>query len=51
MRLKYAPDLHFEPDTALGYAMQIDEVLRRPEVARDLEARDTGGRAVSQRQQ
>jgi ribosome-binding factor A len=37
VRLKYAPDLHFEPDTALGYAMRIDEVLRRPEVARDLE--------------
>ena len=50
VRLKYAPDLHFEPDTALGYAMHIDEVLRRPEVARDLEAPGYGGRAVSQRQ-
>jgi ribosome-binding factor A len=40
VRLKYAPDLHFEPDTALGYAMRIDQVLRRPEVARDLEGRD-----------
>ena len=36
MRLRSAPELHFEPDTALGYAMRIDEVLRRPEVARDL---------------
>ena len=40
VRLRYAPELHFEPDTALGYAMHIDAVLRRPEVARDLE----GGR-------
>ena len=40
VRLKFAPDLHFELDTALGYAMRIDEVLRRPEVARDLKGRD-----------
>ncbi|MCK8787416.1 30S ribosome-binding factor RbfA [Roseomonas sp. NAR14] len=37
VRLKYAPDLHFEPDTALGYAMKIDALLKRPEVARDLD--------------
>lgn len=36
VRLKYAPDLHFQPDTALDYAFKIDAVLRRPEVARDL---------------
>jgi ribosome-binding factor A len=36
VRLKFAPDLHFQPDTALGYAMHIDEVMRRPEVQRDL---------------
>ncbi len=36
VRLKYAPDLHFQPDTALDYAMKIDAVLRRPEVQRDL---------------
>ncbi len=36
VRLKYAPDLHFQPDTALDYAMKIDAVLKRPEVARDL---------------
>ena len=36
VRLKFAPDLHFQPDTALDYAMQIDRALRRPEVARDL---------------
>lgn len=38
VRLKYAPELHFQPDTALGYAMRIAAVLRRPEVRRDLEA-------------
>jgi ribosome-binding factor A len=37
VRLKYAPDLHFQPDTALDYAMHIDQVMRRPEVARDLD--------------
>lgn len=36
VRLKYAPDLHFQPDTALDYAMKIDAVLKRPEVSRDL---------------
>ena len=36
VRLKYAPDLHFQPDTALNYAMHINEVMHRPEVARDL---------------
>jgi ribosome-binding factor A len=39
VRLKYAPELHFQPDTALDYAMRIDAVMRRPEVARDLAAR------------
>ena len=36
VRLKYAPDLHFQPDTALNYAMHINEVMHRPEVLRDL---------------
>ena len=36
MRLRVAPDIHFEPDTALDYAMKMDEVFKRPEVARDL---------------
>ena len=39
VRLKFAPNLHFQPDTALDYAMQIDAVLRRPEVQRDLAPR------------
>jgi ribosome-binding factor A len=36
VRLRYAPDIHFQPDTALDYAMQIDRALKQPEVARDL---------------
>jgi len=36
VRLKFAPELHFQPDTALDYAMRIDAALRQPEVARDL---------------
>jgi ribosome-binding factor A len=37
LRLKYAPDLSFQPDTALEYAMKIDKLLHQPEVARDLD--------------
>lgn len=36
LRLRYAPDLIFQPDTALDYAMKIEEMMHRPEVARDL---------------
>jgi ribosome-binding factor A len=43
VRLKFAPDLHFQPDTALDYAMRVDAVLKRPEVARDLAAAPDDG--------
>jgi ribosome-binding factor A len=36
LRLKYAPDLHFQADTALDYAMHVAGLLRAPDVARDL---------------
>jgi ribosome-binding factor A len=36
IRLRVAPDVSFQPDTALDYAMHIDELLHAPEVARDL---------------
>jgi ribosome-binding factor A len=36
LRLRAAPDLTFAPDHALDYAMKIDELLHRPEIARDL---------------
>jgi ribosome-binding factor A len=37
LRLKFAPDLTFQPDHALDYARKIDRLLHAPEVARDLE--------------
>jgi ribosome-binding factor A len=36
VRLRFAPELHFEHDTALERAMRIEALMRRPEVARDL---------------
>jgi ribosome-binding factor A len=36
MRLRVVPRLSFQADTALDYAMEVDTLLRRPEVARDL---------------
>jgi ribosome-binding factor A len=36
LRLRIAPDLTFTPDRALDYAMKIDELMHRPEIARDL---------------
>jgi len=40
LRLRFATDLTFQPDTALEYAMKIEHLLHRPEVARDLEKLD-----------
>lgn len=37
VRLKFAPELTFQPDAALDYAMHVDELLHSPAVARDLE--------------
>ncbi len=37
LRLRVVPQLSFQPDTAVDYAMHIDELLHSPEVARDLE--------------
>lgn len=36
MRLRVAPQVSFQPDTALEYAVHVDRLLRAPEVARDL---------------
>ena len=36
VRLKFAPELHFQPDSALDYAMKIDQLMRQPQVVRDL---------------
>ena len=40
MRLRVAPMMSFQPDTTLDYAMHVDALLRRPEVARDLGTSD-----------
>jgi ribosome-binding factor A len=37
LRLKFAPELSFQPDHALDYAVKIDRLLHQPEVARDLD--------------
>jgi ribosome-binding factor A len=36
LRLRYAPELEFAADTSLEHAAHIDELLRAPEVRRDL---------------
>lgn len=37
LRLRFAPDLSFQPDNALEYAAKIDRLLHQPDVARDLD--------------
>jgi ribosome-binding factor A len=36
LRLRVAPDLSFQADTSIDYAMHVDRLLRAPAVARDL---------------
>ncbi len=36
LRLRVAPEVSFQADTSLDYAMHVDALLHRPEVARDL---------------
>jgi ribosome-binding factor A len=36
MRLRIAPEIRFEPDTALDYATHINELMHQPRVAQDL---------------
>jgi ribosome-binding factor A len=36
LRLRITPDLIFTPDLTLDHAMKIDELMHRPEIARDL---------------
>lgn len=35
--MKFTPEIRYRVDTALDYANHIDELLRSPEVARDLD--------------
>jgi ribosome-binding factor A len=37
VQLRAAPDITFQPDHALDYAMKIEELMHRPEIARDLQ--------------
>jgi ribosome-binding factor A len=43
VRLKYAPELHFQPDTALDHAVKMSTLLRQPAVMRDLAAKKDEG--------
>ena len=38
--MKYTPELHFIPDLSYDEAKHIDDLLRSPEVARDLASKD-----------
>jgi ribosome-binding factor A len=38
--LRYTPELTFQPDIALDYAMKINLLMQKPEVARDLKSED-----------
>ena len=38
--MKFMPEVRYKIDTALDYAMKIDELLHRPDVARDLKKDD-----------
>ncbi len=36
LRLRYAPEVSFQADTSIDYAMHVSELLQAPEVRRDL---------------
>ena len=40
LEMKFTPEIRYRVDTALDYANHIDEILRSPEVARDLKKDD-----------
>ena len=40
LEMKFTPEIRFRVDTSLDYASRIDEILHRPEVARDLEPKE-----------
>jgi ribosome-binding factor A len=39
--LRFTPELHFQPDVSYDEARHIDELLASPEVARDLDNKDS----------
>ncbi len=40
LRLRAAPEIHFQADESIEYATYVDHLLRAPEVARDLKKSD-----------
>jgi ribosome-binding factor A len=40
LSLRRIPDLSFQPDNALEYAVKINLLMQKPEVARDLKSED-----------
>jgi len=40
VQLRAVPDITFQPDHALDYAMKIEALMHRPEIARDLDHKD-----------
>ena len=38
--MKFTPELHFIPDISYDEAKHIEDLLRRPDVARDLAKKD-----------
>lgn len=40
LRSRIVPEIHFQPDTALEHAMEMDALMRTPEVQRDLDSED-----------
>jgi ribosome-binding factor A len=40
VNLRHAPQIGFELDTSFDHASRIDQLLHRPEIARDLERKD-----------
>ncbi|CDG41266.1 MULTISPECIES: 30S ribosome-binding factor RbfA [Asaia] len=40
LRSRIVPEIHFQPDTALEHAMEMDALMRTPEVRRDLDSED-----------
>lgn len=43
VEMKFMPEVRYRIDTALDYATKIDELLHRPEVARDLKKGESDG--------
>lgn len=38
LRLRTVPDLHFQPDVSMDHAMDVETLLQKPEVQRDLQS-------------